>query len=99
MNFAVSSLSNASIYTGDFSSPNWNNAGSQSYLDYLQNDTSTITINFASAVSNLEMYLYYFRGYNNGFGFGYNSYTFSESFSVTAGLTGVSVSGATLDTS
>ena len=45
------------------------------------------------------MYLYYFRGYNNGFGFGYNSYTFSESFSVTAGLTGVSVSGATLDTS
>ena len=99
VNFAVSSLSNASIYTGDFSGGDWNNAGSQRYLDYLQNDTSTFTINFASAVSNLEMYLYYFRGDNNGFGDGYNSYTFSESFSVTAGLTGVSVSGATLDTS
>jgi hypothetical protein len=98
VNFTVSGVSEAARKTGDFNTGNHNFSGSQNYLDFLQNDSPTITITFDSAVSGLEMYLYYFRGGDPLSG-GFDSYTFSESFSITAGLAGIPVSGSTLDTS
>ena len=96
--FTISGLDTASptVKTGSFTGTNYNDAGSQSYVDFNQDFAPTFTITFDSAVSNLEFYAYYLRGSN---GDGYDSYTFSESFSVAAGMTGLPVSGNTVDTS
>lgn len=96
--FTVTGLSAAAyqpdIQTLDMSGPDWNNAGNQQGRIFNQNSAASFTITFDSAVSNLELHLYYFRGQSDG----YDSYTFSEAFSITAGLGGVSVSGNTFDT-
>lgn len=102
INFSLSTLSNpafgAEIQSLDLSAADWNSVGAQSGRIYNQNNTSSFTITFASPISNLELYLYYFRGSAAGGG-GFSSYTFSESFTVTGGLAGVGVTGNTLDTS
>jgi hypothetical protein len=103
--FTVTGLSAAAyqpdIQAMDMSGAEWNSSGSQQGRIFPQTSSvdTSFTITFDSAVSNLEFYLYYFRGGN---GYGYDSYTFSESFSVTSGLTSfgpVTVTGSTIDTS
>jgi hypothetical protein len=95
--FTVTGLSAADngpdVQTLDLSGSDWNDAGNQQGRVFNQNTAASFTITFDSAVSNLELHLYYFRGLWDG----YDSYAFSEAFSITAGLGGVSVSGNTFD--
>lgn len=63
----------------------WNNVGAQQGRIYDANSTTTFTVTFASPVSGLQMYLYYFRGAAGGGG-GYASYDFAQAFTITGGL-------------
>ncbi|MGA0873063.1 MAG: hypothetical protein ACO3SJ_09325 [Phycisphaerales bacterium] len=63
----------------------WNNVGAQQGRIYDANTTTTFTVTFASPVSGLQMYLYYFRGAAGGGG-GYASYDFAQAFTITGGL-------------
>ncbi len=102
VNFTMSGLSSpgfgAEIQDMTMAGTDWNSVGMQSGRLYNQNFASSFTITFDSPVTDLQLYLYYFRGNTSGGG-GYDSYTFSESFTVTGGLTGISVTANTIDTS
>ena len=67
------------------SGSDWNNVGAQQGRIYDANSTTTFTVTFASPVSGLQMYLYYFRGAAGGGG-GYASYDFAQAFTITGGL-------------
>ena len=101
--FSLSGLSNPSFGSpiqalGDMSGPDWNSVGSQQGRTYNANSVTTFDVTFAAPVSNLQMYLYYFRGAGPGGG-GYDSYSFGEAFTITGGLgTPVTQSGTTLNT-
>ncbi|MGA1517382.1 MAG: hypothetical protein ACO396_06380 [Phycisphaerales bacterium] len=87
--FTMSGLS-AAQYQPDIQSlgmtgSDWNNVGAQQGRIYNANSTTTFTVTFASPVSGLQMYLYYFRGASGG-GAGYNSYDFGQAFTITGGL-------------
>lgn len=88
--FTMSGLSSA-IFWGDIQSLNdmtgsdWNNVGAQQGRIYNANSVTTFTVTFASPVSGLQMYLYYFRGAAGGGG-GYASYDFAQAFTITGGL-------------
>jgi hypothetical protein len=55
--------------------------GSQQGRTYNANSVTTFDVTFAAPVSNLQMYLYYFRGAGPGGG-GYDSYSFGEAFTI-----------------
>ncbi|MGA1400380.1 MAG: hypothetical protein ACO38P_08345 [Phycisphaerales bacterium] len=87
--FTMTGLS-AAGYQPDIQSLNmagsdWNNVGAQQGRIYDANSTTTFTVTFASPVSGLQMYLYYFRGAAGGGG-GYASYDFAQAFTITGGL-------------
>ena len=87
--FTMSGLS-AAQYQPDIQSlgmtgSDWNNVGAQQGRIYDANTTTTFTVTFASPVSGLQMYLYYFRGAAGG-GAGYTSYDFGQAFTITGGL-------------
>jgi hypothetical protein len=99
----MSGLSSA-IFGGDIQSLNdmtgsdWNNVGAQQGRIYNANSVTTFTVTFASAVSGLQMYLYYFRGTGTG-GAGYTSYDFGQAFTIAGGLgSPITQSGTTLNT-
>ncbi len=100
--FTMSNLS-AAIYQPDIQSLNmsgadWNNVGAQQGRIYDANSATTFTVTFASPVSGLQMYLYFFRGAGTGGG-GYTSYDFGQAFSITGGVgSPVTQSGTTLNT-
>lgn len=102
VNFTMSGLSSpgfgAEIQDMTMSGTDWNSVGMQAGRLYNQNSASSFTITFDSPVTDFELYLYYFRGGSSGGG-GYDVYTFSESFTVTGGLTGISATATTIDTS
>ena len=81
--FTVSPLDLGVVATRDFSATAFGNAGSRSCLEYMTDNQ--ITINFESAVSNLSIYLYYWRGVDAG---GPSSYTLSESFTTAPHFSG-----------
>ena len=84
--------------TGNFNTAAYDFAGSQSYLDYYG---TTVTINFDEAISDLNLYLYYFRGdtnSSNGGTGGADSYTFDQSFSINANFAGGTQNGNVLET-
>ena len=73
-------------------------AGSRPYLDYYG---TTVTINFDQAISDLNLYLYYFRGDSNpgnGGTAGADSYNFNQSFSINANFDGGTQNGNVLET-
>ncbi|MGA1057153.1 MAG: hypothetical protein ACO3Y3_05605 [Phycisphaerales bacterium] len=87
--FTMSGLA-AALYQPDIQSlgmtgSDWNNVGAQQGRIYDANTTTTFTVTFASPVSGLQMYLYYFRGAAGGGG-GYTSYDFGQAFTITGGL-------------
>ena len=83
----------------DMTGSDWNNVGSQQGRLYNANTASTFTVTFDSAVSGLQMYLYFFRGAGTGGG-GYTSYDFGQAFTISGGLgSPITQSGTTLDTS
>ena len=102
VNFTMSGVSTpgfgGEIQSLSMSGADWNYIGTQQGRVYNQNTASSFTITFDTAVTGLQFYLYYFRGVVSGAG-GYDSYTFSESFTITGGLSNTSRSGDTLDTS
>lgn len=71
------------LSTANLNNATWDFAGSQSYLDY---NGMTVTITFAEAVTDLSLYLYYFRGSVGANGA--DLYTFSEDFTVNANFDG-----------
>jgi hypothetical protein len=73
------------IQSLNMSGSDWNNVGAQQGRIYDANSTTTFTVTFASPVSGLQMYLYYFRGAAGGGG-GYASYDFAQAFTITGGL-------------
>jgi hypothetical protein len=73
------------IQSLDMSGSDWNNVGAQQGRIYDANSATTFTVTFASPVSGLQMYLYYFRGAAGGGG-GYTSYDFAQAFTITGGL-------------
>jgi hypothetical protein len=73
------------IQSLNMSGSDWNNVGAQQGRIYDANSTTTFTVTFASPVSGLQMYLYYFRGATGGGG-GYASYDFAQAFTITGGL-------------
>jgi len=80
----------------DMTGSDWNNVGSQQGRLYNANTASTFTVTFDSAVSGLQMYLYFFRGAGGG---GYTSYDFGQAFAITGGLgSPITQSGTTLNT-
>ncbi len=102
--FTISNMASAccnggtDVSTMDLSGATWGNSGNQQGRMFDQNFTTTFTITFNSAVSNLQFYLYYFRGASGGGG--YNSYDFGQSFSILSGLDApITQTGTTLDTS
>lgn len=80
------------------SGADWNNAGTQTGRVYNANTASSFTVTFASAVSGLDFYLYYFRGSTVGSN-GYDSYDFGQSFTIVSGLSGLAQTGNSIDTS
>lgn len=100
--FTLSGLSNpdfgSPIQALDMSGADWNSVGSQQGRIYNANSVSSFAVTFAEPVSNLQMYLYYFRGGRSG-GDGYSSYDFGEAFMITGGLgSPITQSGTALDT-
>lgn len=94
--FTVSSLTNPIVSSNlNLNHSDWGNAGIQSGIEYRTNSTNGLTVTFASAVSDLEFYLYYFRKADDG----YASYSFDQAFTVTSGLTNSPVTGTTIDCS
>ncbi len=85
------------ISTGNFNTAAYDNAGSRSYLDYYG---TTVTINFDQAISDLNLYLYYFRGDTNPASpnGGADQYTFDQTFSINANFDGGTQNGNTIDT-
>ena len=96
IDFTVSTLSSANVESLTLATVDWNNAGSKQGIIY-DAATDTFTISFDSPVSNLNFYLFYFRGSNGGLG--YDTYTFNHPFTVTHGLNGLPISGNTIDVS
>jgi hypothetical protein len=100
--FTMSGLSNAGnggdIQSMDMSGSDWNSVGSQQGRIYNSIQAATFNVTFDAPVSNLQMYLYYFRGGTVGGG-GYDSYDFGEAFAITGGLGGqITQTGTTLNT-
>lgn len=86
-----------SLGTLDLNGADWGGLGNQQGRLFNQNSTTTFTVTFAAAITDLRFYLYYFRG---GSVDGYNSYDFGQSFSIVSGLSApVTQTGTTLDTS
>jgi MYXO-CTERM domain-containing protein len=87
-----------STSTANLNSAAYDFAGSRPYLDYFG---TTVTINFDQAISDLNLYLYFFRGdsnpTNSGTG-GADSYTFNQSFSINANFVGGTQNGNVLET-
>jgi len=96
--FTLSGLSNPSfgspIQALDMSGANWNSVGSQQGSIYNADSVTSFAVTFDAPVSNLQMYLYYFRGTIDG----YSSYDFGEAFTITGGLgSPITQSGTTLN--
>lgn len=88
------------IGTGDFSGPDYNPPGSPTQPNYQWDQPNTVRFDFSSPVTNLDVYLYYLRGP----GAGGSAYTFTVigsagSWQIRSGLTGVSISGDTINPS
>jgi hypothetical protein len=84
--------------TGNFNTAAYGFAGSQSFLDYYG---TTVTITFDQAISDLNLYLYFFRGGTNpasGGTAGAEQYTFDQSFSINANFDGGTQNGNVLET-
>ncbi len=72
--------------TFDMNDDAWDWAGSQSTLEYEVSRGSNITISFESAVSDLKLYLIYFR--SGGSTGGWDQYDFNHSFTTNANFSG-----------
>ena len=81
--------------TGNFNSATYDNAGSQQFLQYYG---TTVTITFDEAISDLSLYLYFFRGGAQSNDAGADSYTFNQSFSINANFDGGTQNGNVLET-
>ena len=83
--------------TGNFNTAAYDFAGSRSYLDYYG---TTVTITFDQAISDLNLYLYYFRGDTNPASpnGGADEYTFDQSFTINANFDGGTQNGNVLET-
>lgn len=93
--FTISaSLVGSGPFTWDMSSNAYDNAGTQDVINYFSS-TSTFTITFDQAVSDLEMYLADWRMFT---GSGWTAYQFSESFVTNSGFVGSTSGGNTVDT-
>ena len=84
-----------STNTGNFNSATYDNAGDQQYLTY---NGTTVTINFDQAISDLNLYLYFFRGGATPYDAGADSYDFNQSFSINANFDGGTQNGNVLET-
>jgi len=76
------------LSTASMTSASWDSVGSQTDVEY--GSSNQITITFASAVSDLSMYLYYWRTAGTQ---GYADYTFSEAFTTNASFSGSTAGG------
>ncbi len=100
VDFTVTVDANGSLNNvggGNFNTAAYDYAGTQSYLDY---KGTTVTITFDEAISDLNLYLYYFRGDTNPSSpeGGADQYTFDQSFSINANFAGGTQNGNVLDT-
>jgi hypothetical protein len=81
--------------TGNFNTAAYDFAGSQTFLQYYG---TTVTITFDEAISDLSLYLHFFRGGAQPNDAGADSYTFNQSFSINANFDGGSQNGNVLET-